>query len=116
MLVPYHCTACRFQQHHNFATFGKAMVTLWRCATGDNWEDMFFAARVRHDKVAPVFFLSFMVFCSMVMVNLFIAVILVSRCRHHSSSVFMLHLARHGHIDSVAWCRPACMYPFACML
>jgi hypothetical protein len=77
---------------------------------------MFFAARVRHDKVAPVFFLSFMVFCSMVMVNLFIAVILVSRCRHHSSSVFMLHLARHGHIDSVAWCRPACMYPFACML
>lgn len=67
----------RFQKHHNFSTFGKAMITLWRCATADNWEDMFFAARVRHPKVAIVYFLSFMVFCSMVMVNLFIAVILV---------------------------------------
>ena len=115
MLVPYHCTACRFQQHHNFATFGKAMVTLWRCATGDNWEDMFFAARVRHDKVAPVFFLSFMVFCSMVMVNLFIAVILVSRCFIRAVCSYCT-LPAMDSLSSVAWCRPACMYPFACML
>ena len=78
------------------------MVTLWRCATGDNWEDMFFAARVRHDKVAPVFFLSFMVFCSMVMVNLFIAVILVSLFSHFI-------LTALNKLSSVAWCCPVCM-------
>jgi hypothetical protein len=73
----------RLDHRYNFATFGKAMISLWRCATGDGWEDLFFATRVRHSKIAPMYFLSFMVFCSMVMVNLFIAVILV---RHPPSS------------------------------
>jgi hypothetical protein len=68
------------QQHHHFGTFGKAMISLWRCATADNWEDLFFAARHHHPIAAVAYFLSFMVLCAMVMVNLFIAVVLVRGC------------------------------------
>jgi hypothetical protein len=52
------------------------MVTLFRCATADSWETRMYFARV-DEPLAPLFFLAFMVFCSMVMLNLFIAVILV---------------------------------------
>ena len=63
--------------HSTFRTFGAALVTLTRCATVDSWENVLYAARA-HSPYAPVYFLSFMVFGSMVMVNLFIAAVLVS--------------------------------------
>ena len=62
--------------HFTFDNFGVALVTLFRCATADSWETRMYASR-SYSKWSPLYYLAFMVFCSMVMLNLFIAVILV---------------------------------------
>jgi hypothetical protein len=65
-------------KHVNFHTFPLALMNLWRVATGDAWEEIMYACRVE-ERVAPVYFFAFLVLGSMVMVNLFVAVILVRR-------------------------------------
>ena len=103
--------------HSTFRTFGAALVTLTRCATVDSWENVLYAARA-HSPYAPVYFLSFMVFGSMVMVNLFIAVVLVSAVDDMHGCVFLSAnakgwvVARCAHLLS----HPAPAIMCTCML
>ena len=83
-----------FGDHFTFENFGLSMVTLFRCATADSWETRLYASRSTHPW-APVYYVLFMVFCSMVMTNLFIAVILV-----RVPDVFVL---RSTHCDCRAY-------------
>jgi len=76
-------------QHANFSTFPAAIITLWRMATGDAWEEIQWGCQIQESsgycsnsdgncgyEWAPIYTISFMIFVSLVMVNLFIAVIL----------------------------------------
>ena len=65
-----------WDDHFTFKSFGASMMTLFRCATADSWETRMYFSR-QLSSLAPLYYLAFMVFCSMVMLNLFIAVILV---------------------------------------
>ena len=64
--------------HANFNDIGVAMLTLFRCSTGESWN------MIMHDTIqlkgapiiAPAFFVTFTLLCFFMMVNLFIAVIL----------------------------------------
>jgi hypothetical protein len=68
--------ASEMPRHANFVNFLMAMLTLWRAASGDAWEEMMYSCREK-TQIAPLYFFAFLVIGSMVMVNLFIAVILV---------------------------------------
>eukprot|EP00954_Amorphochlora_amoebiformis_P012516 977976-Amorphochlora_amoeboformis.AAC.1 len=76
-------------QYANFATFPSAMITLWRMATGDAWEEIQWGIQISETsgqcsraagncgyEWACIYTISFMIFVGLVMVNLFIAVIL----------------------------------------
>jgi voltage-gated sodium channel len=52
------------------------MLTLFRIITGDAWEVVMYGCRAEVPG-APAYFLAFVVIANMVMLNLFIAVILV---------------------------------------
>ncbi len=69
-----------FDDHFTFRSFGRAMMTLFRCATADSWETRLYFTR-DFTSWAPLYYITFMILCSMVLLNLFIAVILV-RCLH----------------------------------
>ena len=63
----------------NFSNFGKAMVTLLRVSTGEDWNKIMYD--LIDDGCQPayavlLYFLSFIVICTFVMLNLFILVIL----------------------------------------
>ena len=76
--------------HANFGNFPVAMMTLFRCSTGENWNDIMRDCMKQDDPcnanpwqlgcvnyfMSPAYFVSFMLFGSFVMLNLFIAVIL----------------------------------------
>jgi hypothetical protein len=64
-------------RHANFKNFLFAFLTLFRITTGDAWEELLYSCR-KHESAAPVYFISFVIIGNMIMVNLFIAVILVS--------------------------------------
>ena len=63
--------------HSNFRSFGVALVTLTRLATADSWENVMNGSRANND-YATVYYIAFMVVGCMVMVNLFMAVVVVS--------------------------------------
>jgi hypothetical protein len=64
----------------NFRTFGRAFLTLFRCSTGENWQNI--AADCAEENtyksplVSSLFFFSFQIICQYVTLNLFIAVLL----------------------------------------
>ena len=71
----------------NFHNFGMAMIVLIRVSTGEDWNKiMFDCMRTEDDdcvegetcgtNLAPLFFLSFVIICTFVMLNLFVLVIL----------------------------------------
>ena len=64
-----------FSAHANFRNFANSMLTLWRLATGDSWQVVMHAS-MRVSTFAALYYLFFMLFGGLVMVNLFIAVIL----------------------------------------
>lgn len=60
----------------NFETFGIALLTLFRCATGESWNGIMHDCYRVSAPVAVTFFLSFAVLCAVFMLNLLVAVIL----------------------------------------
>lgn len=68
----------------NFGSLGAALLTLFRIVTLDNWGDIYFAqvAHVPAAKVA-VFFATFIVFGTMIILNLFIGIIMNSMSEMH---------------------------------
>ncbi|XP_061567345.1 voltage-dependent P/Q-type calcium channel subunit alpha-1A isoform X3 [Cololabis saira] len=77
-------------QHNNFRTFVQALMLLFRSATGEAWHEIMLACLggndcdplMQNDKpecgsqVAYLYFVSFIFFCSFLMLNLFVAVIM----------------------------------------
>jgi hypothetical protein len=62
-----------------FASFGLAMLTLFRCTTGEDWyKIMFECGKAQGMVLAETYFLSFMILVVFVMLNLFIMVIIQS--------------------------------------
>ena len=71
-----------FDPHTNFSTFPLTLVTIMRVITQDSWETVLFIAR-SHSAYAPIYFISVMVMVGMVMVNLFMAVVVVRSIPAH---------------------------------
>ena len=65
-----------YDPHSSFATFPITLVTIMRIITQDSWETVLFISRA-HSAYAPLYFISLMVLCGFVMVNLFMAVVVV---------------------------------------
>ncbi|CAB3257221.1 unnamed protein product [Arctia plantaginis] len=78
-------------RHNNFQSFVAALLLLFRCATGESWPNIMLACRkpakcdVEAGKapdehcgstLAYAYFVSFIFFCSFLMLNLFVAVIM----------------------------------------
>ncbi|KAM9784219.1 voltage-dependent P/Q-type calcium channel subunit alpha-1A isoform 9-T9 [Syngnathus typhle] len=77
-------------QHNNFRTFVQALMLLFRSATGEAWHEIMLACLGGKDcdelagnpepecgsQVAYLYFVSFIFFCSFLMLNLFVAVIM----------------------------------------
>ncbi|KAK5607404.1 Voltage-dependent P/Q-type calcium channel subunit alpha-1A [Crenichthys baileyi] len=77
-------------EHNNFRTFVQALMLLFRSATGEAWHDIMLACLGGKEcdplsgntgpecgsQVAYLYFVSFIFFCSFLMLNLFVAVIM----------------------------------------
>jgi hypothetical protein len=58
----------------NFKNFGQAMISLIRISTGEEWNVIMYD--LEDGPIAPIYFISFVVITSFVMLNMFIMVIL----------------------------------------
>ncbi|KAG6457066.1 hypothetical protein O3G_MSEX010098 [Manduca sexta] len=78
-------------RHNNFQTFIQALMLLFRCATGESWPNIMLAclkpakcdkaagkspSEICGSTLAYAYFVSFIFFCSFLMLNLFVAVIM----------------------------------------
>ncbi|CAG9865175.1 unnamed protein product [Phyllotreta striolata] len=77
-------------RHNNFRNFIQGLMLLFRCATGENWPSIMLSCiKGRHcdsnsgktgiqcgHNIAYAYFVSFIFFCSFLMLNLFVAVIM----------------------------------------
>ncbi|XP_038208535.1 voltage-dependent calcium channel type A subunit alpha-1 isoform X3 [Zerene cesonia] len=78
-------------RHNNFRSFIQALMLLFRCATGESWPNIMLAclkpakcdreagkppSEVCGSTLAYAYFVSFIFFCSFLMLNLFVAVIM----------------------------------------
>ncbi|CDW88937.1 cation channel family protein [Stylonychia lemnae] len=72
-------------EYKNFKNFGLAMLTLFRISTGEDWNNVMYDTMnpkncaFKTDCVssfAPIYFISFVLICSYVMLNLFVLIIL----------------------------------------
>jgi voltage-gated sodium channel len=79
----------------HFGSLGAALLSLFRIVTLDNWGDIYFAqaAHVPEVKVA-IYFATFIVFGTMIILNLFIGIILNSMSEAHSEQA--LHTAKEA--------------------
>jgi len=59
----------------SFATFGRGLLTLFQCITGEGWVDVMHAAMITSPIVAPLFFISYYILVNFVLVNVIIAII-----------------------------------------
>ena len=72
---------------HNAQHFGSlsaALVSLFRMITLDNWSDIFNAARAGAPISAALYFVSFILLGTMIMLNLFIGIIMNSMSEMHA--------------------------------
>jgi len=60
----------------NFKNFGNAMILLLRVSTGEDWNRIMFDTYPYQQFFSPLYFISFVVICSYVMLNLFVLVII----------------------------------------
>ena len=65
-----------FHEYNNFSDFWTAMITLFRCLTGEDWPMVMYALQNEGKNSAGAFFLIFSIIGNFMMLNLFIAVIL----------------------------------------
>lgn len=61
-----------------FGTLGLALMTLFQMITLDNWSELYHAARAASPAAAVVYFVSFILLGTMIMLNLFIGVVMNS--------------------------------------
>lgn len=59
----------------SFATFGRGLLTLFQCITGEGWVDVMHAAMITSPIVGPMFFISYYILVNFVLVNVIIAII-----------------------------------------
>ncbi|VDL90120.1 unnamed protein product [Schistocephalus solidus] len=72
--------------HNNFQTFASGLLLLFRCATGENWQEVMLdcdagrecegAGESCGSKMTYLYFVTFIFLCSFLMLNLFVAVIM----------------------------------------
>lgn len=64
-------------EHANFESFGSAMITLFRCSTGESWNGIMHDVSIEAGSAAATaFFVSFLVLGQFMMLNLLVAIIL----------------------------------------
>ncbi|BHF59845.1 hypothetical protein SprV_0100280600 [Sparganum proliferum] len=72
--------------HNNFQTFASGLLLLFRCATGENWQEVMLDCDADREcegsgescgsKMTYLYFVTFIFLCSFLMLNLFVAVIM----------------------------------------
>ena len=68
----------------HFGSLSAALVSLFRMITLDNWSDLFSAARAEAPIAAVLYFVSFILLGTMIMLNLFIGIIMNSMSEMHA--------------------------------
>ena len=68
----------------HFGSLSAALVSLFRMITLDNWSDIFNAARAGAPMAAALYFVSFILLGTMIMLNLFIGIIMNSMSEMHA--------------------------------
>ena len=68
----------------HFGSLSAALVSLFRMITLDNWSDIFNAARAGAPIAAALYFVSFILLGTMIMLNLFIGIIMNSMSEMHA--------------------------------
>jgi len=63
---------------NHFGTLAVALLSLFRLITLDNWTDLFLAASGQSALIAALYFVSFIMLGTMIMLNLFIGIIMNS--------------------------------------
>ena len=66
-------------EYNNFHNFGLALIILFKCASGDEWFHIMFDVyknKTGGGAVAVIFFLTFIMLCSYIMINVFILIII----------------------------------------
>ena len=76
----------------NFETFYIAMITLFRCATGESWNGIMHDCMKSEYSLGIVFFVSFSMLATLVFLNIFIAVILDNFATVVAQNKLELHL------------------------
>ena len=77
-LVPCAPLQSSLNVHANFSRFGLALLTLFRIATGEGWEAIMFDCMNEEkggSKFAPLYFSSFVVIATFILINLFVMII-----------------------------------------
>lgn len=89
---------------HAAAQFGRldlAMMTLFQIITLDNWSDLFSAAKGASPLAAAVYFVSFILLGTMIMLNLFIGVIMNSMSEMHEEMESAREAASRSLVDEL---------------
>lgn len=113
-MVPTECSeehACQgLGEHAHFGNFGMAFLTLFRVATGDNWNGIMKDA-LREDcddaadcvknccvaaGIAPMFFVIFVLMAQFVLVNVVVAVLMKHLEESHKQVTVMTHAHTMG--------------------
>lgn len=72
------------QEPAHFGSLGPAFYSLLRVITLDNWSEIFRAAQVAAPVLAVIYFVSFILLGTMIMLNLFIGIIMNSMSTQHA--------------------------------
>ncbi len=67
-----------------FGTLSQTIMTLFRVMTFDNWSDLLTMVQVHQPVAATVYFLSFILLGTMIMLNLFIGIVMNSMTQVHT--------------------------------
>jgi len=77
-LLPYEALG----RHVHFQTAFTAIFTMFRASTGEDWQNIYHDLRRTHPLASNMFFFSFMLLCGQVLLNYFLAVVILrfDRC------------------------------------
>lgn len=81
-VIGTHLFAAHAPEH--FGSLGTALLALFQIITLDNWSDLLSAAKAGAPIAAPVYFVSFILLGTMIMLNLFIGIIMNSMAEMHA--------------------------------
>ena len=68
----------------HFGSLPAALLSLFQVITLDNWSDIYRAARVGAPVATPIYFISFILLGTMIMLNLFIGIVMNSMSEMHA--------------------------------